>query len=61
MCKRKTLKARVPADLILKVRKAEGWPRVAGDSLATIKAMKELYDITATRDGFYVATPRCPG
>lgn len=48
--------ARVPDDLILKIRKVEGWPRVEGDKLAIICRMNDLYEIQTTRDGRYVAT-----
>jgi hypothetical protein len=51
-----TISARIPADLILAVRKAEGWPRIEGDTLATIRKMNSLYNIIVTRDGRYVAT-----
>lgn len=55
---RKTHKARVPADLIVKIRNAEGWTRREGDSLHTIRAVKTFYDVTVTREGWYVATPK---
>jgi hypothetical protein len=55
---KRRLSARVPDDLILKVRANEGWPRVEGDKLATIQRMNALYEITTTRDGRYVATRR---
>ena len=55
---RRVLRARIADDLILKVRKAEGWPHIEGDKLATIKHMNALYSVTATRDGWYVATPK---
>jgi hypothetical protein len=58
MCK--PLKARTPADLILKFRKAHGVARIEGDSLRTIQALNEKYDVTASRSGFYVATPKAP-
>lgn len=54
---RRRITAKVPDDLILKVRKAEGWPRVEGDKLETIRKMNELYDVTKTKDA-YVATRR---
>lgn len=42
--------ARVPDDLILKIRKVEGWPRVEGDKLAIIRRMNDLYEIATTRE-----------
>ena len=53
MCK--SFKARTPADLIDKVRVAEGWARVEGDSHATIVRMNTIYNITKTHNA-YVAT-----
>lgn len=55
--KRRRLTAPTPADLIVKIRKAEGWARIEGDGLATIRRAKEAYEITATGTQ-YVATPK---
>ena len=56
--RKKTLKARVAADLLLKVRAVEGWPKIEGDGVETIEKMKKAYVISTTRDNFIVATPR---
>ena len=53
---RKRLFASTPLDLINRIRAVEGWPRIEGDSLATIRRAKTLYRIDT--DGIrYVATP----
>jgi hypothetical protein len=56
----KVLKARTPADIIAKFRVVHNLPRVEGDSLRTIQALNAAYNVTATRDGWYVATPKAP-
>ena len=53
---RKIIKRRIAADLIDAVFKAEGWTKVEGQSRT--RMVKTLYDLSNTRDGFYVATPR---
>lgn len=55
---RKTLRAKVAADLLDKIRKVENCPRVEGDSLRFIRYAKTLYEIVATREGYYEARPR---
>jgi hypothetical protein len=52
----KTIQARSSGELILKIRKVEGWPRVEGDTVHVIRRAKEIYDIELRRDGQYVAT-----
>ena len=53
---RKTLEATVPADLIDKVYKAEGWTKIEGEG--RVKRVKNLYDLSIDyRKNRYVATP----
>lgn len=59
MRKPRNIIARVPDDLILKVREVEGWPRIEGDKLATIRRMNEVYDVTKSGD-HYIATRKVP-
>jgi hypothetical protein len=54
--KRKTLTARIPADLIDKIYKAEGWSKVEGE--VRVRRCNALYNITRNRDDRYVATPK---
>jgi hypothetical protein len=54
--RRRVLKAAIPADLINKIYKAEGWTR-GGDF--TVRRCKTLYDFSVDhRAGKYVATPK---
>jgi len=51
--------ARTPADLITKIRDREGLAREEGDSLKTIQAIKQLYDIRRDYEkNRYVATKK---
>ena len=54
---RKTLTAAIPADLINKVYKAEGWVKVEGE--VRVRRVKTVYSLTVdARRGVYVATPK---
>jgi hypothetical protein len=53
---RRTIKARIPADLIDKIYKAEGWTKVEGE--VRVRRCNALYLITRNRDDCYVATPK---
>ena len=54
---RKTLTAAIPADLINKVYKAEGWVKVADE--VRVRRVKTVYSLTVdARRGVYVATPK---
>jgi hypothetical protein len=58
----KPIKAKTPADLIDKIRKAENMGRVEGDSLKVSQAIKAMYDIKVDRNsGLYVATKKAIG
>ena len=46
------LKAKTPADLLDKIRKEEGWPRVEGDSLITVQKAREKYNLTKTHNAY---------
>lgn len=53
--KRRVLKAAIPADLIDKIYKTEGWIKVRDE--VRIRRCNVLYDITRAHDR-YVATPK---
>ena len=54
----KVLTATIPADLIDKVYRAEGWTKVEGEVRAA--RVKTLYALSVdARRGRYVATPLC--
>jgi hypothetical protein len=55
--KRKVLRAAIPADLVDKIYKAEGWTKVR-DEVRT-RRCKEVYDFSVDRRvGRYIATPK---
>lgn len=55
--KRKTLTARIPADLVDKIYKVEGWIKVRDEVRA--RRCKEVYEFSVDhRAGRYVATPK---
>ena len=57
MASRKTLTAKVPADLIDKIYRAEGWTKVEGEVRAL--RIKTAYCLSVdARRGVYVATPK---
>jgi hypothetical protein len=53
---RRVLKARIPADLIDAIYRAEGWAKVEGE--VRVRRCNAAYRITRSRDGWYVATPK---
>jgi len=55
--KRKVLKAAIPADLVDKIYKAEGWIKIR-DEVRT-RRCKEVYDFSVDhRASLYIATPK---
>ena len=56
---RRVLKAAIPADLLDKIYKAEGWVRAEGE--VRVRRANALYVITRdNKAGRYVATPKEP-